>query len=154
LTAAVALGAETIGQMRIRLPLLAAAVLAAALASSATAERSTIQTLGVQVAEWNVVPSRGVVPAGTVKVVVANDGLLDHELEIVRTARWGQELPIRNGRAIGAELAAPILVRPGRTRTATVTLAPGTYALLDNLPGHYALGTAISILVVNVVRGS
>jgi hypothetical protein len=38
-------------------------------------------------------------------------------------------------------------VRPGQTRSAQLDLAPNSYALLDNIRGHYAAGGAVSIVV-------
>jgi hypothetical protein len=103
--------------------------------------------LRVDLSEWAVVPSHGVVSAGPLRLTVANFGQLRHELEIVPTERWGQKLPIRGGRAVGEVAAPPIVVRPGEQRSARVDLAPGFYLLLDNLRGHYAAGAAIAIVV-------
>jgi hypothetical protein len=80
-------------------------------------------------------------------VKVANVGLLRHELDIVPTESWGQKLRIRNGRAVGEDVAAPIVVAPGQTRATRINLAPGYYVLLDNIRGHYAAGGAVSIVV-------
>jgi uncharacterized cupredoxin-like copper-binding protein len=104
-------------------------------------------TLHVDLTEWAVVPSQGLVSAGTLRLTVQNYGRLRHELDIIPTRRWGQELVIRNGRAVGQNAARPIVVVPGQTRSAHVSLAPGSYVLLDNIRGHYAAGTAVSILV-------
>jgi uncharacterized cupredoxin-like copper-binding protein len=114
---------------------------------SATVIPTPAHALHVDVTEWAVVPSAGLVSTGPVRLTVQNYGRLRHELEIIPTRKWGQALAIRNGRAVGAVAARPIVVAPGQTRSARVSLAPGSYVLLDNIPGHYAAGTAVSILV-------
>lgn len=117
--------------------------------SSGSAARIPTPThaLHVDLTEWAVVPSAGLVSPGPLRLTVQNYGRLRHELEIIPTRKWGQTLVIRNGRAVGAAAARPIVVAPGQTRSARVSLAPGSYVLLDNLPGHYAAGSAVSILV-------
>jgi hypothetical protein len=127
------------------------AVLAAIATATAGAgsQRAALSAhhLRVQIGEWAVIPSDGRVPAGRLRVVVQNFGQLRHELDIVPTERWGQKLPVRNGRAVGENAAPPIVVAPGETRSAEVKLDPGFYVLLDNLRGHYAAGAAVAIVV-------
>jgi hypothetical protein len=125
------------------------AVAALAGPASGGAAHTSVGThrLHVDVSEWAVVPSDGVVSAGTLRLTVENFGRLRHELDIVPTERWGQKLPIRSGRAVGEVAAPPIVVTPGEKRSARVNLAPGFYVLLDNLRGHYAAGAAVSIVV-------
>jgi hypothetical protein len=103
--------------------------------------------LHVDMTEWALIPSDGLVAAGPLQVTVSNVGRLRHELDIVPTESWGQKLRIRNGRAVGEDAAPPIVVAPGQTRSALINLAPGYYVLLDNIRGHYALGVAVSIVV-------
>jgi hypothetical protein len=106
------------------------------------------QTLTIQVSEWSMIPSRGLLKPGPTSIKLVNYGLLPHELDIVKTKRWGMKLPISGGRALTRDIAPPLLVRPGQTRSIHVVLQTGSYLFLDNLRGHYALGTAIPIAVV------
>jgi hypothetical protein len=103
--------------------------------------------LQVGVTEWAVIPSDGRVSPGALRLTVENFGLIGHEIAIVATERFGEELPISRGRAIGEEVAPPIVVAPGERRSARVDLAPGFYVLLDNLRGHYNAGAAVPIVV-------
>jgi uncharacterized cupredoxin-like copper-binding protein len=103
--------------------------------------------LQVQLGEWNVVPSQGLVAAGSVRVTVQNFGRLSHELDIIPTVSWDEQLRVVHGRAAGHDVAAPVVVRPGETRAVRVRLEPGFYVLADNIRGHYALGTEIPIVV-------
>src|ERR1700742_2404611 len=137
--AASSVATETTQPLKI---LASVAAVVAGLPCVGAAQASAVPTLSLQVAEWNIVPSEGLVPAGHVKLAVTNYGTITHELEIVRTARWGERLPTRKGRVTMKSIVTPIFVKPGQTRTGSVTMTPGSYVLLDNLPGHYALGTS------------
>jgi hypothetical protein len=127
--------------------ILALGALAVPASGSSTKTGFAGHQLRVDITEWAVIPSVGVVAAGPLRVTVANVGLLRHELDIVPTESWGQKLPTRQGRAVGEDAAAPIVVAPGQTRSARINLAPGYYVLLDNIRGHYTAGGAVSIVV-------
>ncbi len=101
----------------------------------------------MDVSEWNVVPSQGLVAAGRVRVTVRDYGRRPHELQIVRTATWGDRLLVRAGRAVSAVVGRRLYVAPGGASSQTVTLRPGSYVLLDNFRGHYARGTWVALLV-------
>jgi uncharacterized cupredoxin-like copper-binding protein len=127
--------------------ILALGALAGSASGSSAKSGVAVHQLRVDLTEWAVIPSDGVVAAGPLRVKVANVGQLRHELDIVPTPSWGQKLRIRNGRAVAENAAAPIVVAPGQTRSARINLAPGYYVLLDNIRGHYAAGGAVSIVV-------
>jgi len=93
------------------------------------------------------------VPHGTVSFMVTNDGNIDHEMVI---------LPLAGSRTAGARpvggdgkvdeagslgeasktggAGAGDGIAPGASGWVTVTLAPGHYELVCNLPRHYAAG--------------
>jgi uncharacterized cupredoxin-like copper-binding protein len=127
--------------------ILALGALAGSASGSSAKTGVAVHQLHVDLTEWAVIPSDGVVAAGPLRVKVANVGQLWHELDIVPTESWGQKLRIRNGRAVAEDAAAPIVVAPGQTRSARINLDPGYYVLLDNIRGHYAAGGAVSIVV-------
>ena len=104
-------------------------------------------TLRVDVAEWSVVPSSGVVPSGRVRLVIRNIGYRRHELVVVCTTRFAQALPLRGGRAVVHAVAPAVVVPPGATRTIVLSLARGSYLLVDNLPWHYWAGTSAAFAV-------
>ena len=114
-------------------------------AVAAPAPRAT--SLRVDVAEWSVVPSAGVVRAGRVRIVVRNLGAVTHSLTIVRTGSFGEALPLRGDKAVAAPVTAPVLIPAGAAKTFVVRLAAGSYVLLDNLPWHYWKGTSVAIAV-------
>jgi uncharacterized cupredoxin-like copper-binding protein len=130
--------------------LLAAAV-AAALASTVFAAAAgggtRLPTLRADVGEWSIVPSVGVLPAGRARIVVRNVGAYAHEIVLVRTSTFAARLPLRGTRAVVRPEAQPLLVHAGRSASLVVTLRPGSYVLLDNLPWHYWKGTATAFSV-------
>jgi hypothetical protein len=103
--------------------------------------------LNVGLTEWALVPSQGLVSSGPLQVTVQNFGRLRHQLSIIQTQWWGQKLDVLHGRAVGWNVIRPVVVAPGQARTTLVDLDPGSYVLLDNIRGHYALGTAVPIIV-------
>jgi hypothetical protein len=123
------------------------AALAGPSSGSAAHTSSALNTLHVDLTEWAVVPSQGLVSSGPLRLSVQNYGVVVHRLAIIPTQVWGEKLGVRNGRAVGEPAVRPVVVRPGQTRSAQVDLAPGAYVLLDNIRGHYAAGGAVSIIV-------
>jgi uncharacterized cupredoxin-like copper-binding protein len=124
----------------------ALAALAGPSAAGAARTSTAAQQLHVDLAEWAVIPSRGLVSSGSLRLTVQNYGVVKHELDIIPTAWWGQKLFVRDGRADGAAVMRPVVVAPGQTRTVHVYLQPGSYVLLDNIRGHYTAGAAVSII--------
>jgi uncharacterized cupredoxin-like copper-binding protein len=100
------------------------------------------------------------VPHGTVSFVVANGGSIDHEMVI---------LPLPNPQAVGARAiggdaninetgslaeasysggaGAGAGIVPGASGWMTVTVAPGHYELVCNLPRHYMAGMHTQLTV-------
>lgn len=81
-------------------------------------------------------------PEGPVTFVVSNQGTVTHELEVFRTDLAADALPVDDG-VVTTELQ-PLdeveNVEPGSSVELAVTLEPGRYALICNLPGHYVQG--------------
>jgi uncharacterized cupredoxin-like copper-binding protein len=103
---------------------------------------------------------RTTVPQGTVSFLAINSGSVNHELVV---------LPLPEGQSVGArpiggdakvsesgslgEASAPCRegtgqgIVPGTSSWVTITLAPGRYELICNLPGHYAAGDYTELTV-------
>lgn len=124
--------------------LLAATASQAAVSRAETAPPSSLRA---DIAEWNLVPSTGVVRAGRVRITARNLGLAVHQLVLVRTTRFDQELRLDGDHATGRSAAPPLVVQPGRSGSVVALLRPGTYLLIDNLPWHYWRGTSAAIVV-------
>jgi len=110
-------------------------------------QQNSAATLRVDVAEWNVVPSIGVVPAGRVRIEVHNIGEVAHQLVLVRTDSFDPRLRLRGDRALVPSPVRSVVVRPGGASSFTVSLRRGSYLLLDNLPLHYWKGTSVAFSV-------
>jgi hypothetical protein len=106
-----------------------------------------VATLKADVAEWSVVPSAGLVPAGRVRIVVRNLGRESHEIVVVKTVSFDPQLQIRGDRAVVRPLQRPVVLRPGGTASFVISVRSGSYLLLDNLPQHYGKGTSVAFSV-------
>ena len=114
--------------------------------------------------EFDLVPAKPRVKAGNVTFKLNNTGTIEHELIVIRTDLDSGALPTdADGAAIEDGAVAPN--NPGRTdaeheahvgthvaagkkATVTLRLKRGNYALVCNLPGHYAAGMHANFKVV------
>ncbi len=97
--------------------------------------------------------SRDSVPTGAVSFVATNAGSLVHELVVLPLAAGavagarvvGDDGTVDEATSLG-EASSPCGpgggdgITPGTSSWLTVTLAPGRYELVCNVPGHYAAG--------------
>jgi uncharacterized cupredoxin-like copper-binding protein len=96
-------------------------------------------------------PSVRTVPAGKVTFVVRNAGTMSHEFLVLKTNKAPSALPMKGRRASEAGAKGEIeKFASGRTKRLTLTLAPGKYVLLCNLPGDYKRGQFVSLVVTPV----
>ena len=91
-------------------------------------------------------------PAGDLTFRIKNSGSIDHEFLVVKTALADGAIPVEGG--LFAEDQEGIQVvdeipqfAAGRTEELTVTLDPGQYQLVCNLPGHYQAGMHTTFIV-------
>ncbi len=96
--------------------------------------------VAVQVDAFSVFPAVQGAPIGKVKFVVTNTGTFEHEFVVVKTNKpAGNLLKGKEANETGA--AGEIDGVPaGQAKTVTLKLQRGHYALICNLPGHYAAG--------------
>jgi uncharacterized cupredoxin-like copper-binding protein len=100
------------------------------------------------------------VPAGTVSFVAANYGSIDHELVVLPLAdsqqvgsrQIGSDNKIDEAGSLGEASStggegAGQGIRSGSSGWVTLTLAPGHYELVCNLPGHYGAGMYTELTV-------
>jgi hypothetical protein len=127
--------------------LVLAGLLAALCAATAAGGTTRVATLRADVAESSIVPSTGSVAAGRVRIVVRNLGYEAHKIVLVRTSSFDQRLPLRGHRAVVHPIVATTLIHSGGQTSVEVTLRPGSYLLLDNLPWNYWKGTSVAFTV-------
>jgi uncharacterized cupredoxin-like copper-binding protein len=103
--------------------------------------------VNVQLEDFKVLEDAPVVPAGPVRFNILNHGPTSHELNVIRTDRASDKLPLqRDGLTVNEE--APGLDHLDEVegldiddrRTLVLDLTPGNYVLYCNLEGHYLGG--------------
>jgi uncharacterized cupredoxin-like copper-binding protein len=98
--------------------------------------------------EWSIAASTKSITAGKVTFVVRNAGKMKHEFVVMRSARHHHLLQMKGQQASEAGAKGEIEeFAAGRTKRLTLTLAPGKYVLLCNLPGHYKKGQYLAFTV-------
>lgn len=121
--------------------------------------RATTIRMGAP-AEFSMTPAPATVSAGTATFTIVNDGTIEHEVVVMRTDKDSGALPTTaTGAAVETGVVAPLAKKgaePGhhgthvhvgkRTKT-TIRLPQGRYALVCNLPGHYAAGMHANLVV-------
>ncbi len=90
-----------------------------------------VQEITIVLKEWQIISARLTVKAGKVRFVVKNQGTTDHGFEV-------------EGQGIEEEIDP---FPPGRTRTLELELAPGTYEVYCQVPGHEELGMKGELIV-------
>ena len=120
---------------------LAAVTLVVATGLVTTAEAVTSKPLvAVQVDEFSVFPGTQGAPRGRVRFVVTNIGTVKHEFVVLKTAKPAGNLLKGNEADESGNVGEIGGVPPGQARTLNLTLKPGHYSLICNLPGHYKTG--------------
>jgi uncharacterized cupredoxin-like copper-binding protein len=97
-------------------------------------------TVNVKLKEFKVLPSVKTVKAGKVTFVVATIGKINHEMVVKTNVAPGKlkenaEHEVSEKGAVGE-----VVVDHGKKGKVTLTLKPGKYQLLCNLPSHYTAG--------------
>lgn len=101
----------------------------------------------VTLSEFNVAPKPTTVAGGPVTFNVSNAGKVEHEFVVLKTSKPASDL-LKKGRADETGNVGEIgSVKPGQTKTLKLKLAVGHYALICNLPGHYAAGQYADLTV-------
>ena len=120
---------------------IAAVALVVATGLVTTGEAVTSKPLvAVQVDEFSVFPGTQGAPRGKVRFVVTNIGTVKHEFVVLKTAKPAGNLLKGNEADESGNVGEIGGVPPGQARTLNLTLKPGHYSLICNLPGHYKTG--------------
>ena len=103
-----------------------------AVASDQTGGGTTTEIKGT-LAEWSLTLSQQEAPAGKIRFIVTNQGMMAHNFSITDSS---------------GELArTPTFASSEGAQTLEVTLAPGTYTIICSLPGHAARGQKATLVV-------
>lgn len=123
-----------------------AAVLTVALALAAAAcGGSTKAAVRVNEKDFSIALDMASAKSGEVTFDVKNDGLSEHEFVVLETELAANALPTQ-GNMVDEEAQGIRKIDEieefgaGESRNLTLKLAPGSYVLICNLPGHYSQG--------------
>jgi uncharacterized cupredoxin-like copper-binding protein len=119
----------------------------AAAPAAATAAPAAAHASAVTLSEFNVAPKPSQVASGKVTFNVSNAGKVEHEFVVIKTSKPASDL-LKGGRADETGNVGEIgSVAPGQTKALRLSLKAGHYALICNLPGHYAAGQYADLTV-------
>jgi uncharacterized cupredoxin-like copper-binding protein len=109
--------------------------------ATATPAPASGRALSIRMTDYAFDPKDAVAKAGTVTISAPNDGQVVHELVLLKTDEDPAALPMKGGEVDESTSVGEIAdVAPGSTKEATFDLAPGKYAMVCALPGHYESG--------------
>jgi uncharacterized cupredoxin-like copper-binding protein len=130
-------------KLRRSLPLSLASVASVAaigvLATPAVAPAAS--SVGVKLTEFKLTPTKTSAKAGKVTFSVTNAGKTEHELVVIRTTTKAADLS-KNGKGKASEKGnvGEVELAAGASKTLTLNLKKGHYALICNVDMHYMAG--------------
>lgn len=119
---------------------------------TAVEESSGSSSVTGEVKEWEVAVDKDSVPAGEVTFTITNNGTMEHEFLVVKTDLADGEIPV-DGDHFSENLDSISVIdeigefAAGTTEALTVSLEPGNYQLLCNIPAHYSAGMHTAFVV-------
>ncbi len=129
-------------------------LVAAAPASAAGAATSVnVSLTGEGTGQMGIAIDQASVPAGKVTFVVKNNATTEsHEMVVVALPSPDAELPYDAAKERVTESKVKSMgevsdLKPGASKSKTLTLKPGTYKLICNMKGHYKAGMATVLTV-------
>jgi uncharacterized cupredoxin-like copper-binding protein len=127
---------------------LAVIALAALAASTVSFARATGKVAATE-KEFKITAAPSSTSSGKTTFAVKNIGHLKHEFIVLKTNTPASKLKVKGSTAVlSGTIAGKITpFGPGQTKTLSVTLKPGHYILLCNLPAHYAAGQRLDFNV-------
>lgn len=103
--------------------------------------------IGVSLREYSIATTAPVGAAGRVRFDVRNAGTMPHEFVVIRTPKPAGSL-LQGAKADETgNVGETGDLEPGQSKTVALTLKPGHYALICNLPGHYKAGQHLDFTV-------
>jgi uncharacterized cupredoxin-like copper-binding protein len=112
--------------------------------SIATAKAPLAASAGkvtVTTTEYAFAPAAITAKAGRLKITLDNQGKVPHELVVLRTDQGADALTASGGRVSEKSSVGEVSeTAGGATKSATITLKPGKYVFVCNIPGHYQDG--------------
>jgi len=130
--------------------MLATLAVAAALVVSCSAAAKG-GTVNATLTEMKIVLDRTSIPAGPITFVVKNNGTMEHELVVIQTDLAEDKLPpdVEEPGKVDetGNVGETGEVKPGESKTFTITIPAGHYVIMCNEVGHYAAGMHLTFTV-------
>jgi uncharacterized cupredoxin-like copper-binding protein len=121
---------------------MAAAVLVVAPGTDAATSAS------VRLSDFKVTPAKTSVAHGRVTFRVRNTAGMEHELVVIRTSRKAARLPTSSdGEASEKGAVGEVELGARKSKSLTLNLKKGHYALICNIAGHYEAGMHADLTV-------
>ncbi len=118
--------------------------------ATATATAAAAASIAVTIKEFTF-EAPATIKGGEVTFAAKNAGAAPHELAIIKSdAADPKKPPVKAGlldEAVNKPLGLTAQLAAGASADLKVTLTPGKYVLICNVPGHYSLGMAVPITV-------
>jgi len=103
--------------------------------------------VNVSLKEFSVNPNASQAASGKVTFKVHNAGTVTHEFVVIKTTRKAADL-LKGARADETgNVGETGDLKAGASKSLTLKLPPGHYALICNLPGHYSAGQHVDFTV-------
>jgi uncharacterized cupredoxin-like copper-binding protein len=113
---------------------LAAAILLPGVAADASS------SVSVKLTDFKVATSAKSATHGKVKFIVANKAAMEHELVVIKTSTKAAKLKVSDGEASEKGSVGEVELAGHKTKSLTLNLKKGHYALICNVKGHYMAG--------------
>ncbi|MGH2462449.1 MAG: sulfocyanin-like copper-binding protein [Candidatus Limnocylindria bacterium] len=98
----------------------------------------------VTLEEWSVAVAPASAAPGEVTFEVSNQGSQTHNFVVFRTDLAPDQLPVESAQVVAGDGVAEVgridEVGPGSAERLSLSLQPGSYVLICNVPGHYQQG--------------
>ena len=126
----------------------AAAALSAAAVLVAAPATDAATSLSVKLSDFKVTPAKSSVAHGRVTFRVKNSAGMEHELVVIKTSKKAANLPTSSsGKASEKGSVGEVELAGGKSKSLTLNLKKGHYALICNIGGHYKAGMHADLTV-------
>jgi plastocyanin len=98
------------------------------------------RTIGLRLDEYRLLPKAVSAPAGRLRLIVRNVGILTHNVQVQTIPPVGSKAPPRS-------IARTPTVHAGERSEVTFTIRPGTYRLVCTIGNHDDLGQTGTLVV-------
>ncbi len=118
--------------------------------SSTAAAAKATGPIAIKMTDMAIAPANSAAAAGDVTFDVTNDGKQMHEIVVIKTDKMAADLGPADAEGQVSETGSQGEtgdMEAGASKTLTLKLDKGHYALICNIPGHYAAGMYADLTV-------